>query len=326
MSIGYPGAPLGNPYQGVVNVYKLDSNNFKQLGKFLWSQGFIDTLNKAANDPAQTILSCMRIPIDITNVGALTNVHFGNVIATDTVVMGNEISYPWQKKESPIISVLRPFNDYRDYMCQVSIYLPYVGEKPLNIQDVFSSSINNLQVIYNINVASGGCVAYVLNNSQVIGQFGGMCGAPIPVTSQNFGETLGKIGASVLSVAGNVVSAVATGGATALASAADIAGTITGAATGGLQSAITVNEAGGESNNAGFIRSPYLIIRKPRRIDNPQKKFFTGLPSGVGVTALSQCVGTGLVRTLDFKFSGSGCTDWEKSEIERILNNEGVIL
>lgn len=329
MSIGYPGAPLGNPYQGVVNVYKLNAENFAQMGKFLWSQGFVDTLNKAANDPAQTIISCMRIPIDITNVSALEDVHFGNVIATDTVVKGNKIPYPWQKKESPLLPVLRPFNDYRDYLCQVSIYLPYVGEKPLNIQDVFANSTNTLQVIYNINVASGGCCAYVLNNSQVIGQFGGQCGSPIPVTSQNFGETLGKLGGYVVGTAAGMA-LVAVGGLSTAAALTALSAPqlnlLREIGTGQISGIVTTTEAGGESNNAGFIRSPYLIIRKPRRIDNPQKKYFTGLPSGVGVTTLSQCTGTGLVKTLDFKFSGSGCTDWEKAEIERILNTEGVIL
>lgn len=318
-NITIPQTPSGSAYYGLLNVYKITGATLFNLNKYLWSKDFFDALTKINVNPIDNIVSVHRIPFTVTS-RAQNAIILGNVV---TSIQGNVIYDTWQSVTSKHYNINKPFGDYRDYMCRIKLYLPFVGVVDVSPSDLFINDENDVYISYHVNVVTGGFIAFLVNNGNVITQYSGNCSMPLPVSGSNFSSVINNSVSSGLNAVGSALSIPfnPVGGVISAAAGA------VGFATSLMSNApTTMNMKTDNSNSFGVYPTPYLRIYKPRRIDNPQKKYFTGLPSGVGVTALAQCARTGLVKTLDFKFSGSGCTDWEKSEVERILNTEGVIL
>lgn len=319
-NINIPPIETGDAYGGLLNVYRISGTGLKAFNKFLWSKDFFDSLIKTNSNPIDNIVSCHRLPFLVSADTAESKIIVGNVV---TSVLTNKVINTWQEKKTMTYTINRPFNDYRDYMCKISLYLPFVGNVNISPSDLFVNTENSLYITYRINVVSGGFVAFLVINDTVIGQYSGNCSLPLPTSGTNYSSVINNAISNGMSTLGSLLSIPINPVGGTLGAVSGVMGSLSSVFSGAPTS---VKANIDSSNSFGIYPTPYLRIYKPRRIDNPQKKFFTGLPSGVGVTALSQCVGTGLVKTLDFKFSGSGCTDWEKSEVERILNNEGVIL
>lgn len=319
-NINVPPIETGDAYGGLLNVYRISGTALKGFNKFLWSKDFFDSLIKTNSNPIDNIVSCHRLPFLVSADTAESKIIVGNVV---TSILTNKVINTWQEKKTMTYTINRPFNDYRDYMCKISLYLPFVGNVNISPSDLFVNAENSLYITYRINVVGGGFVAFLVINDTVIAQYSGNCSLPLPTSGTNYSSVINNAISNGVSTLGSLLSIPINPVGGALGAVSGVMGSLSSVFSGAPTS---VKANIDSSNSFGIYPTPYLRIYKPRRIDNPQKKFFTGLPSGVGVTALAQCVGTGLVKTLDFKFSGSGCTDWEKSEVERILNNEGVIL
>lgn len=319
-NINVPPIETGDAYGGLLNVYRISGTGLKTFNKFLWSKDFFDSLIKTNSNPIDNIVSCHRLPFLVSADTAESKIIVGNVV---TSVLTNKVINTWQEKKTMTYTINRPFNDYRDYMCKISLYLPFVGNVNISPSDLFVNAENSLYITYRINVVSGGFVTFLVINDTVIGQYSGNCSLPLPTSGTNYSSVINNAISNGVSTLGSLLSIPINPVGGALGAISGVIGSLNSVFS-GAPTSVSANID--SSNSFGIYPTPYLRIYKPRRIDNPQKKFFTGLPSGVGVTALAQCVGTGLVKTLDFKFSGSGCTDWEKSEVERILNTEGVIL
>ena len=322
-NINVPKIQTGDAYAGMLNVYRISGVALNGLNKFLWSKDFLDSLIKTNTNPIDNIVSCHRLPFSVDVNSEESKIVIGNVF---TSILANGVINTWQERKTLTYTINRPFNDYRDYLCKISLYLPFIGNVNISPSDLFVNEENPLYITYRINTVTGGFIVFLVINDNVIAQYSGNCSLPLPVSGTNYASVINNAISNGVSALGSLGSLVAI--------PKNPVGATLGAVTGVLGSINTVFSGPptavkfniDSSNSFGIYPTPYLRIYKPRRIDNPQKKYFTGLPSGVGVMALAQCKGTGLVKTLDFKFSGSGCTDWEKAEIERILNTEGVIL
>lgn len=89
-------------------------------------------------------------------------------------------------------SVIAQFDSALDYSpyTRVSLFLPYVGMVSLNTDEVMG---HTLSIKYNIDIVTGGCVAMVLVDSDVMYQFSGHCAITMPLTGADFTGIAGAL-------------------------------------------------------------------------------------------------------------------------------------
>lgn len=188
----------------LTSSYAISETNLRNLGAWLWG-GNLATLENIQTAPIENILSCKRIPFDVT--GTPTTVKLGNV---DTQISADKTSTT-HKQTIGSITVPVKYGDYMDYMSNISIYLPYIGIQTIptalcykqsmeNAKDkdgnnIFDNSGNiikvpavtgrSISVTYIFDIVYGSCCADVAIDGVTYAYFNGMCGVDIPITASN---------------------------------------------------------------------------------------------------------------------------------------------
>lgn len=188
----------------LTSSYAISETNLRNLGAWLWG-GNLTTLEDIQTAPIENILSCKRIPFDVT--GTDTTVKLGNV---DTLIHADKTS---TTHKQPIGSVTVPvkYGDYMDYMSNISIYLPYIGIQTIPTALCYKQSMENakdkdgnnildnagnviqvpkvsgrsISVTYIFDIVYGSCCADVAIDGTTYAYFNGMCGVDIPITASN---------------------------------------------------------------------------------------------------------------------------------------------
>lgn len=109
----------------LVKAYQVDLANLNQLTSFLWSDGFIDTIKKLQNNPMENIQKLFYLPYDV-EVSTSETVRIGN---TDSNIQGNRIVKQFQEIDFGNIDITEYYGNTLDYNTELSIYLPFIGEK-----------------------------------------------------------------------------------------------------------------------------------------------------------------------------------------------------
>ena len=309
--IDFPGLPTGGSAlsTGFIRVYTPTASQLRSLAGVLWSDDFIDTIKKIQNDPMEAIISLHSLPVSIASGTAECRI--GNF---DTGVTMNTISSQYIKRDLGSIYIPEHWASALDYgpYNTVDIFLPYVGVRSLQIDDVVGKT---LSVEYNIDVLSGATVASIKCGNSVLYTYNTSLIAYHPISQSSYGLLF----QSVAGAMGNVLSGAVSGG-------------IGGAVGGGLGSAInvalskhsTVSRGGSIGANSGCLGSftPYLIIHRPIQSLASGFAHFKGYPSNITATLGSV---SGYTEVESIHLNGFSATDSEKAEIEALLYN-GVIL
>lgn len=294
---------------GFISVYQPSSVELQTLATQLWSNDFITTFRKTYNDPIEAIVSLHSIPFQIV-VGSRVNCMVGNYDSNITML---KVSAQYYTINCGTINVTENFGSALDYApyTQCEIYLPFVGIRPLNIDDIMGK---NLEVKYNIDILTGGGIAMIKCDQSVLYTFPCEVSQDIPYTMTSKMQLYTNVAQLVVS------------GVTAMA--APSAGTISAAASSainvatGKQTGITRGGTlGGNIGVLGDFR-PYLIIHKPIQSLAADYAHKNGYPSNITAT-LSNV--TGYTEIESIHLDNIPCTDSERDEIERLLK-EGVIL
>ena len=165
----------------------------------------------------------------------------------------------------------KKFLDYQPYT-KISIYLPYIGIREMNPDELVGSKI---ELYYDIDCASGACIATIkcirsLRRSEgdaelddVVYHFDGNCFEQIPLTATDWRGMI----TSMFNVIGGVASI---GGGIAGGNAGAIGGGITQVVDGVTSQKVNVSRTGQLSGASGYMdtQKPYLIIERPIE-DNP---------------------------------------------------------
>jgi len=294
---------------GFIAVYQPTSGQLQSLAMQLWSDDFITTFRKAYNDPIEAIVSLHSIPFQIVT-GSNADCKIGNY---DTHISMLKVAAQYYTINCGTIFVSENWASALDYSpyTQVEIFLPFVGIRPLNIDDIMGM---NLQVKYNIDILTGGGIAMIKCADSVLYSFPCEVSQDIPYTMS-----------SKMSLYTNVAQLVVSG---VTAMAAPSPGTIGAVASSainvasGKQTGIT--RGGTLGGNIGVLGefTPYLIIHKPIQslaADFAHKK---GYPSNITASLASV---SGYTEIDKIHLENIPCTDSERDEIERLLK-EGVIL
>ena len=198
---------------------------------------------------------------------------------------------------------------------QGSIYLPFCGDYPLDIQDVQGGSVS---LTYHIDIATGDCVAFVVGTDRrgletMSKQYKGNCAFKIPVSGSDAG------GAGLLNALSSMI-----GGTVALASgnvatgAGGLIGGVIEAATAKVNS--TSPQVQGSSACMGVL-TPYIKIYRAAQARPDTYAQITGDVSQIGGTVTTTSDGypiTGFAAFDDVELTVQA-TDAEIAEIRALL-------
>lgn len=264
------------------NLYAMTQAELEQTFDFLWDGHNKDILGITVSEAniIDSLCNCFYFPFDILSHDTAHCID-GTVVAAGyaSEINSKIITSGYNKRFSfGDIEISEYYGSYLDYApyTTISIYLPYIGFKQLDVSKVMGKTIN---VTYGVDFSQGIVTAYISyyyeGNKQVFAEFSGQMGIPLKVTGKNTtaAETAVKdaafaIGGFALSAIAVGVTAVATGGVSLLA-AGGLAGTGLNAA-GKVFNAVTVQPDGVSIGNAGaenWLISPqrcYIFIQRPR--------------------------------------------------------------
>ena len=304
-------------------------------------------LEMFGQNPIESVVSLMYFPLDLSSV-------FTDISLTNNVWFGG---YNFQNMSNSVYQVVHPNGFYYcggvDFTpiygagnwknfkaCRIFVDLPYCGRYELDPAKYWGKHIN---VIYYIDLTTGGCVACLVDGpatatreGKCLDQFNGIIATKLSMTLTDFASyanaqintLLGAGGQSVnsgISVGESGASAFAAGNALGMAGAAGSA-----AAMGAIQGAKTAygltmnninkfNQTRGGSTgmlNQYANQKPTFIFIYPDT-DNPSNfnKMY-GTPSNAGGLVSSF---TGYFEADTIKLNISGATESEKEKIRSLL-------
>ena len=313
--------------------YKLFVPTMAQLNAFvnyLYDPDFLTNIknlwNKALN-MEELIVGGNIMPCAPTVAGtAIPRVGWLSMTSTQAM---NYTNQQYVTVELGSLTVSRAWSNYLDFApyTKVSIYLPFIGERQLDTNDVMGKS---LSLSYNIDLLSGNCVAYVKVNGSIHYQFTGNCAYTIPISQTNASnialQPLKAIAGLALAGAG-----VASGNPVLISAGASLGATIESEEKGGgvttpmpELTSPDVKKIDGLNANTGYmgVVRPYLIVERVKPDIN----------SGFGQTIGYQSnkfrrLGdlTGYTKVQEVHLENIPATAEEIAKIEAILKG-GVII
>lgn len=306
-----PVAPTGSA-SALWSVYHPTQGEINSFGAWLWGSVFTTDIRKLFEDPIQGVIKLHKVFATPVDAGTGTIV----VGTLDSNVSSATVTQQYVEIDCGSVDCHEDFGNVFDYppYTEVSLYLPFIGIVPLDVNDVMRSTIN---VKYGVDVFTGACLAmvYVTRDANTVNmyQYAGVCSVDYPLSNVQASGMLNGL----LAVAGGVAS-VALSGGVGLGAAAAIAG---GAAN---MAKKNIGRSGGFSGNSGAmgIKKPYLIIQRPQTKVAQTFPRLEGYPTNHSIK-LSSCSGHVVVSAVHVE--GVGATKSELIEIEEMLKS-GVLV
>lgn len=294
------------------SVYHPTQAQINSFGAWLWGSPFTTNINKLFQNPIDGVISLHKIFVTPIDSGNATIV----VGTLDSNVSSATVTQQYVYVDCGSISLNEDFVNVFDYppYTQISLYLPFIGIVPLDVNDVMRSSIS---IRYGVDVFTGACLAMVKvdrdGHTVNMYQYAGMCAVNYPLGNLQHSQMV----SGILAVAGGVASMVASGGVSAPAA-------LTVAAGAASASKSVVGRSGGFSGNAGAmgIKIPYLIIQRPQTRVADTFPQLAGYP-----TNRSGKLGSfsGQVNVTYVHVENIPATDTELLEIENLLKS-GILI
>ena len=141
----------------LVLMYNPTVSEISAFNNFLYSgitDSIANTLKKLTSDPLQYIISLGLVHFQ-PPTGTRNNISFGGV---DTGVAANKISKQMKSFDFGYIDIRNEFKSFVDYNGLASIFLPYIGYREIDLNEIRGSRI---RLKYNIDMLTGSCVAYL---------------------------------------------------------------------------------------------------------------------------------------------------------------------
>lgn len=297
---------------GFCTIYVPSSQELGQMAAYLWSGAFdVTQVIKLFSNPMDSILGLSAVPVDL--VGTPEQIYLGGVALTG-ITMPKYTGRTSVKVDFGTATIDKRWGSYLDYepYTEFSIYLPFIGIKPLKADDIMGKTIS---LMYNIDILSGGCVAYLRPaGGSVLYEWSGQCALQIPVTARNYDNVF----QTAMSVVGAVGAAVV-----APASAPVLSGAVASAAVQAAATKPRIERSGTVNGITGFLGQlrPYIIRTIPEAFIPADQNKFIGYPAYINVD-LATVKGYNEVDSIHLE--NVTATGAELDEIETILKG-GVI-
>lgn len=309
---------------GGFNLFKVSATDIKALFTYLNSHDPGEAILKWIQNPIQGIISLHVLPYPVTVPGGSGNSI--TILGIDTGVAGYKVA-PYQEWELGGVRVPYGFDntflDYEPYT-KVAIYLPFIGIKELDADEVIGQSVT---VTYQFDNVSGACIAFVSINSAVRYSFTGSCAMSLPINQQNWGQAYmaaATIAAGALAGGvGAAGAALAQGAGGAEIAASGLMGAVQGSGGFGAIQKPTISRSGCISGAAAAlgVPHPYIIIERPTKASAANPAPVSGLISG-RTLPLSSLSGYNIIEHVHLH--GISATGPELEEIEKLLY-QGVV-
>lgn len=302
-------------YSGFINVYAPTLSQLNELSTYMWSSDILDTIKKFYANPMDIILGLSIVPV-LPQTTGLKNVVMGGI---STGVNMYEVTQQYASIYCGEIQIKEFWGSALDYSpyTKIQIYLPYIGIRTLNTDDVMNKIV---EVVYRIDVLTGSLTAFIKSGGSVLYQFSGNCANAIPISGRDFSQII----QSAISATVSLGTTVATGGANAPITAGTALSGVLTTAGNVCNSKTQVQKSGNMGGTSGLLgeQTPYLIIERPKQSMPIDYMKFVGYPSNI-TSVLSAL--TGYTEVESVHLEGITATDTEKAEILKLLQ-EGVIL
>lgn len=319
--IDFPSLPtFGALNAGFVSIWTPDEKQVQDLAGYMWTTDIFTSAfwKNLVQNPLELIFGLSIMPIQRGTDDDY--VRLGWINTGLKMYYRDNQYYEVDCGSIDMQEYWKAFFDYSPYT-KISIYLPYIGVKDLDTNDLMGRVVS---LKYIIDLATGTCVAMIKCGDSVYYHFSGVCSVQIPVTAIQMQEVIkGAVTAAV------GVATVATAPALAASAAGAMAAQVGGAASAisGVYQHATgkdVARSGSFTGNAGFmsVQKPYLIISRPRQAMPEDQQVYTGFPAFI-TKKLDEVEGYTEVQIIHLH--NMSCTDEEITEIDNLLR-EGVIL
>ena len=305
---------------GFISLYSPTVSQLRSLASYLWTSDFVDNVKKMFGDPMDVIIGLTQMPISVPTGGS-SSVKAGFI---DTGITMPRVSQQYIDMNMGTISYGSYWGNALDFdpYTKVQIYLPFIGFRTLNTNDVINTTIN---LKYRFDVLTGACTAWIKCGDFIRYEFSGQCGASIPVTSQNYNNVINTAINIVSTVGTGIIGGVATGGLGTMASMATVNGisnVASGVASGGMKPTVQRSGGMGGASSLMGMRTPFLVFQRPKTSLPTNYNTLYGYASNKYLK-LGNCRGFTQVEHMHLQVAGA--TDDEMKEIENILH-KGVFI
>lgn len=303
-----------------IHLWNPSSSEMASLNEVLFTDSIItQAIRNIIGNPIQYVISLGIVPIPVS-IGSIRQRLY--LAHQDTGLDLYPVSSQYFRWSCGTVQVPLYWNSFLDFEphSNVQIFLPFIGFREVSPSDVIGQTIT---VTYHIDVFSGSCVAFLSNERTILYQFNGSCMSPIPFSSEQMTGLVSGITGLLGSAA--TVAAVATGGFATGIGKMLIGGAVAGAASSVVSLPEHKAEHGGNmGSTAGLLasRKPYFVFMRPRQAVAANQGKVSGYATWYTVEQFSQL--KGYTEIAETHLKNIPCTDWELSEIERLLK-EGVI-
>ena len=315
---------------GFINAYRINKETLARVGQCLWGDNIHTIIGGKITSPMDAIISLNIFPTapdtDFAENIKFLNHEF-NALTFGVDAYGSPLTKQFKKVSFGSINVYECFESFLDYAnTNFSIYLPFIGEVSLPINEVMGGKIT---LDYIIDFFTGMCVANVLCEKVVDfapndaaeqysqHSYQGNCAIQVPLSSGDYGALVGAL-----------INMCSTG----LRETLETGNPAVGAASAGLEGAKellsggmspSVKTKGSISANAGYcsVYYPYITIERPI---SPQPDSYQTAHGYMSYTNSRLSEYEGLCVCEDINLSGIfNATDSEKERI-KTLCREGV--
>lgn len=316
---------------GFVTLYNPNAIDIRNLAYFMWSGEFTDLIKKMFSAPFDCIIGLKLIYCPLTT-GNNQTIWLGNV---ESNVSAPKITEQFIDFDCGTITLNGYYGSFLDYppYTKISIFLPFIGYKQLNVDEVMNSIIH---LVYRIDVYTGACIAFlqitktILSTqlNSVLYQFDGNCAMDIPFTSNDMSRYIGAI----LNTAASTAMTLTTPNTGANEKQQNNINTkISHNATSGIvngaldviQTKPTIARGGSlaGANASMGIKQPYIIIERPLQQMPNDYQNYIGIPLNM-TKQLSQIKGFTVLSKIFM--ASQTATENEIQMIENLLY-EGVV-
>lgn len=218
---------------GFISLWCPTEQQMLNLSAYMWNADVttLDFWKRLVADPIQLVYGLNIIPLDLRDKGIVgTDPEDVVVGAISTGIKMDYLTSQWVELDCGTIdieeSMLGSYLDY-DPFTKVDIYLPYIGYRPLRIDDIMPGTI---QLKYKIDLLTGSCVAQIKSTksnlhddtlNSIVYQFMGNCATQVPVTASQYADAV-RSAISMAAAIGTIAALAGVGGSMAAVGGAEI--------------------------------------------------------------------------------------------------------
>lgn len=238
-------------------------------------------------------------------------------------VQGKKLNNTLKKYHIGSMGVHKVFNDYRDFLCEYSIYLPFSGIHRLDADVIVGNTLN---IYADIDFLTGSILYHLIIDNGIYSRdiytFTGDCAIELPITGNDYSAKYEAVMNGIFSGVGMIAGAAAGGPVGAMAGAGGVSALTTGLKTIGNAASVKGNymQTGKLVPNscALSVLYPYLIVSTPQDV-SPDYTSLKGRPTHK-MLKLNLLSGFAIVSNINLD-SIAYATDEDKEALRSLLAN-----